>query len=356
MIFRQLFDSRSSTYTYLLADPATKEALLIDTVFEQFQRDSALVAELGLRLQYTLETHVHADHVTAAWLFRERLGSRIALSAEGGATGADRLVRHGEVVCVGAVTLEVRSTPGHTNGCVTYVTADRQMAFTGDALLIRAAGRTDFQQGDARRLYRSVHEQILSLPSGCIVYPGHDYQGRTATSVQEEREHNPRLGGRRSEDDFVGFMENLGLPHPKQIDVAVPANLRCGRPDANLAPPEAPGWAPVVRSFAGVPQIGPPWLEENRSRVLVLDVREPAEFEGELGHIEGSVLLPIGQLRARLGEIPRDRPVVCVCRSGGRSAQAALILEGAGVKDVANLDGGMIAWRSIERGVRGAPS
>jgi len=356
MIFRQLFDARSSTYTYLLADAATKEALLIDTVFEQFQRDSALVSELGLRLRTTLETHVHADHVTAAWLFRERLGSKIALSADGGATGADLLLRHGDVVSAGGVTLEVRSTPGHTNGCVTYVTGDRQMAFTGDALLVRAAGRTDFQQGDARTLYRSVHEQIFSLPGSCILYPGHDYQGRTATSVDEERSYNPRLGGQRSVDDFFGYMQNLGLPHPKQIDVAVPANLRCGRPDAGLAAPESPAWAPVVRSFAGVPQIGPLWLEENRPAVWVLDVREPAEFDGELGHIEGAALVPIGQLRQKLGEIPRDRPVVCVCRSGGRSAQAAIILEGAGFKDVANLDGGMIAWRSLEREGPATPS
>lgn len=355
MLFRQLFDPRSSTYTYLLADPATRDALLLDTVFEQFQRDSALVAELGLRLRFTLETHVHADHITAAWLFRERLGSKIALSVDGGADGADLLLQHGDVVSAGGVTLEVRSTPGHTNGCLTYVTGDRQMAFTGDALLIRAAGRTDFQQGDARTLYRSVRGQIFSLPDSCTLYPGHDYQGRTATSVDEERRHNPRLGGLRSEDDFVGYMQNLGLPHPKQIDVAVPANLRCGRPDAGLLPPESPSWAPVVRSFAGVPQIGPHWLEENRANVLVLDVREPAEFDGELGHIDGATLVPIGQLRARLAEIPRDRPVVCVCRSGGRSAQAAIIIEGAGVKDVANLDGGMIAWRTLEREVPGTP-
>ncbi len=342
MLFRQLFDAKSSTYTYLLAD--AREAVVIDPVFEQFGRDAALLRELGLALLYTLETHVHADHVTAAWRFKQRLGSRIVLSATAGAEGADLAVGEGDRICFGQRWLEVRATPGHTSGCLTYVLDDRSVAFTGDALLVRAAGRTDFQQGDARTLYRSVHEKIFTLPDGCLLYPGHDYQGRTVTSVLEEKQHNPRLGGERSADDFVGFMSNLGLAHPKQIDVALPANLRCGRTEGAEVPAT---WAPVIRSFAGVPQVRPEWLEEHVGEVLVLDVREAHEFSGELGHIRGARLLPVGQLRERLGELPKDGAIVAVCRSGGRSAQASLILEGAGFARVANLEGGMIRWRSL---------
>ena len=193
MLFRQLFDPRSSTYTYLLADEATKHVVLIDPVFEQHARDAARVAELGLTLTHTLETHVHADHVTSAWLFKQRLGSAIVVAEAGGAHGVDVHARDGDVITFGRESLTVMATPGHTSGCVTYVSGDQTMAFTGDALLVRGAGRTDFQQGDARQLYRSVHERIFTLPDACLIYPGHDYQGRTSSSVWEEKRPNPRL-------------------------------------------------------------------------------------------------------------------------------------------------------------------
>jgi sulfur dioxygenase len=351
MIFRQLVDSRSSTYTYLLADPATREAVLIDPVFEQFARDAALVRELGLTLRLTLETHVHADHVTAAWLFHERLGSAIVVSADAGVEGADRLLRDGDVVAFGGASLTVLATPGHTGGCVSYLTGDRAAVFTGDSLMIRGAGRTDFQQGDAHRMYRSIHDKLFALPDDCIVYPAHDYGGRLASSIGEERAFNPRLGGARSEADFVGFMENLGLPHPKQIDVALPANLRCGRPidggaggERGAGPPE---WTPARRSFAGVLEVEPEWVGDHLGEVQVLDVREPQEWNGELGRIPGARHLPLGELRGRLAELPRDRPIVAVCRSGGRSAEASLILEQAGFPRAANLAGGMIRWHGL---------
>jgi sulfur dioxygenase len=346
MIFRQLFDAASSTYTYLLGDETSGKALLIDTVFEQFERDSALLAELGLELTHTLETHVHADHVTAAWRFHETHGSRIVLSRQGGASGADLYVDDGDRIEAGAASLLVRATPGHTAGCVTYVTEDLSMAFTGDALLIRSAGRTDFQQGDAAALYHSIKERIFMLPDACLLYPAHDYAGRTVTTVGEEKRWNPRIGGAASEGDFTGYMSNLGLPHPKQIDLAVPANLECGRP-ASATLPERPGWGPVVRTFAGVPEIDPVWVHEHRDLVTVLDVREPAERTGELGSIEGSLHIPLGELRERSGEIPRDKPVVCVCRSGRRSAQACAILEKEGASRIANATGGMIRWRAL---------
>ena len=183
LVFRQLFDPTSSTYTYLLGCSATKEAVLIDPVFEQVRRDAALIGELGLRLLWSLETHVHADHVTGAWLMKQRLDSQIALAEASGAAGADRLLQDGDRVSFGRRSLEVRATPGHTNGCVTYVLDDESMAFTGDCVLIRGSGRTDFQQGDARALYRSVRSRIFCLPETCLLYPAHDYRGLTATSV-----------------------------------------------------------------------------------------------------------------------------------------------------------------------------
>ncbi|MFB3077787.1 MAG: MBL fold metallo-hydrolase, partial [Lysobacterales bacterium] len=183
LIFRQLFDPQSSTYTYLLGDDESHQAVLIDPVFEQVRREAALIEELGRELLYTLDTHVHADHVTGAWLFKERLGSQILIGKQSGAEGADRYVEHGDRIVFGKRYLEVRATPGHTAACMTYVLDDESRAFTGDALLIRGAGRTDFQQGDPGRLYRSVHCQIFTLPASCLLYPGHDYRGLTVTSV-----------------------------------------------------------------------------------------------------------------------------------------------------------------------------
>jgi glyoxylase-like metal-dependent hydrolase (beta-lactamase superfamily II)/rhodanese-related sulfurtransferase len=354
MIFRQLFDPQSSTYTYLLADESSRQALLVDPVFEQVRRDAALIEELGLRLQWTLETHVHADHVTGAWLLRERLGSRIALSAAGGAEGADRLLQDGDRVEFGKRWLEVRATPGHTDGCVTYVMDDQRSALTGDALLIRGCGRTDFQQGSPEVLYRSVHERIFSLPDTCLLYPGHDYRGLTVTSVGEEKLYNPRLGGQILREDFVGYMKHLGLAHPKQMDLAVPANLRCGRPQEQ-APAMAGGqdWAPLTYTFAGIWEVQPQWLEEHVREVQVVDVREPAEFNGSLGHVAGAILIPLGTLTERVGELSKERPVVAVCRSGARSAQATVLLTKAGFERVANLSGGMLRWRAQRYPVEG---
>ena len=357
LVFRQLFDPQSSTYTYLLGDRESGAALLIDPVFEQVRRDAALLGELGLTLFATLETHVHADHVTGAWLLQRRTGSRIMLSAASGATGADRTLAQDDVVAFGTRRLMVRATPGHTNGCLTYVLDDRSMAFTGDCLLIRGAGRTDFQEGDAATMYRSIHEQIFSLPEECLLYPAHDYRGLTVTSVAEERRFNPRIGGEIGVGDFTGYMKNLGLAHPKLIDVAVPANLRCGRPENEAAAGADPNWAPLRYSFAGVWEIDPHGLEEiageHEGAVQILDVREPAEFTGPLGHIAGAVLIPLGELAGRAGELKRERPIVAVCRAGGRSAQATVILQQQGFKDVANLTGGMLRWRAEGHAVEG---
>src|SRR5438034_2923318 len=346
LIFRQLFDPQSSTYSYLVADRRSKAAVLIDPVFEQARRDAALIHELDLKLVATLDTHVHADHVTGAWLLKTLCGSEIALSAESGAKGADRYLKHGDRVQFGNRYLEVRATPGHTQGCVTFVLDDESAAFTGDCLLIRGSGRTDFQQGDPRAMYRSIRSQILTLPPACLLYPAHDYRGLTVTSVAEERRYNPRLGGDIGESDFVGYMNNLGLPHPKLIDIAVPANLRCGQPEKETALPAEPGWAPLTFTFAGIWEIQPDALEENAANIQIVDVREPDEYHGSLGHIHGAKLLPLGTLAARTTELARDRPVVAVCRSGARSAQASVLLQRGGFNDVANLAGGMLRWRA----------
>lgn len=354
MIFRQLFDQQSSTYTYLLADPATREAVLIDPVFEQAQRDAALIAELGLRLLWTLETHVHADHVTGAWLHKQRLGSRIAISAASGATEADRLLAHGETIEFGRHTLEARATPGHTKGCMSFVLDEGLMAFTGDALLIRGCGRTDFQEGSSRALYRSVHGALFSLPGSCLLYPAHDYRGLTVSSVEEERGFNPRLGGQVQEGDFVGFMKNLGLAHPKLMDVAVPANLRCGHIEDHAVDRSNVDWAPLTYTFSGIWEVRPDWLEENLQKVQIIDVRETDEFNGVLGHIPGAHLVPLNTVVSRSSEFSKEQPLVTVCRSGARSAQASVLLRKAGYTKVANLAGGMLRWReqrfSVENG------
>ena len=255
VIFRQFIDPETSTHTYLLADESTREAVLIDPVLEQFDRDRTLLRELDLTLLYTLETHVHADHITAAALLRKEEGSAVGVSAAAGVESADLEFNEGDVIRFGSTTLEVCSTPGHTDGCVTYLCRDQGMAFTGDALLIRGCGRTDFQQGDASLLFSSIRNKIFTLPDETLLFPGHDYKGRMVTSVAEEKRCNPRLGLDKSEADFVAIMEQLNLAYPKKIDVAVPANMRCGllavpspAPTSQTSPPAASSVASVMET------------------------------------------------------------------------------------------------------------
>ena len=346
MLFRQFFDQGSSTYTYLLADERTREAVLVDPVFEQHARDAALIRELGLTLLYTLDTHCHADHVTGAWLMKMALGSKVGLSRAYGAHNVDQPLSDGDVLRFGGQSLEVRATPGHTNGCVSLVAEGQRMVFTGDALLVRGAGRTDFQQGDPHLLFRSIRERLLTLPDDCVVYPAHDYEGRTSSSIGEERAYNPRIGGGAREEDFVGYMNNLGLPHPKQLAIALPANMRAGEPEDGR-PPGKPEWGPVVTTYAGGAEIAPEWVASHRADVRVLDVRSPAEFEGELGHLRDAQLIPLDELRSRVSEVSADKPVVVVCQTGKRSSLGASILGKAGVARVANIAGGMIRWREV---------
>ncbi|XP_062217354.1 persulfide dioxygenase ETHE1 homolog, mitochondrial-like [Phragmites australis] len=237
LLFRQLFEKESSTYTYLLADVAgpDKPAVLIDPVDRTVDRDLNLIKELGLKLVYAMNTHVHADHVTGTGLIKSKLpGVKSVISKASGAK-ADHFVDHGDKIYFGNLYLEVRATPGHTAGCVTYVTGDTddqpspRMAFTGDALIIRACGRTDFQGGSSDQLYQSVHSQIFTLPKDTLLYPAHDYKGFTVSTVEEEVAYNTRLT--KDKETFKSIMENLNLSYPKMMDVAVPANLVCGIQD-----------------------------------------------------------------------------------------------------------------------------
>lgn len=227
MILRQLFDNESSTYTYLLADPSTRQAALIDPVLGQVDRDLALIRDLGLELAIVLDTHVHADHVTGAGELRRRTGARTAGASD--APCVDLRLAGGEVLRLGASTIEVLATPGHTDDSVSF--RIEGAVFTGDALLVRGTGRTDFQNGNANDLFDSITRVLFALPEDTVVYPGHDYKGFTSSTVGEEKRLNPRLAG-KSEAEFVAIMRALDLPRPKKIDVAVPANRACGHLEA----------------------------------------------------------------------------------------------------------------------------
>ena len=226
MIFKQLFEPVSSTYTYLVGCEQTGQAVLIDPVVSVMERDLAVLSELGLKLASTLDTHIHADHITAALELKSKVGSKIAAPAFDRLPCADHAIEEGQPFVVGSVQIEPLHTPGHTDGHFSYRLGER--VFTGDALLIDGCGRTDFQNGDAPTLYKSVKEKLFCLPEDTLVYPGHDYQNRRVSSIGQEKNRNPRLGDQKTLEEFIEIMGNLHLPYPKFIDYAVPGNRLCG--------------------------------------------------------------------------------------------------------------------------------
>ena len=226
IIFHQLFEAESSTYTYLIADGKTKEAALIDSVIETIDRDLKLVDELGLKLVYVLDTHIHADHITAAGEIRKRTSAKTCVSKHAAVPCVDIPLSEGQELFLGDKKIEVIETPGHTETCLSFL-FERHL-FTGDALLIRGCGRTDFQNGSPEKLYQSVHEKLFKLAEDLPVYPGHDYRGHTVSSIGAEKKYNPRLGQTKSLNEFVKIMSELNLASPKKIHEAVPANLACG--------------------------------------------------------------------------------------------------------------------------------
>lgn len=252
MIFRQLFEPDSSTYTYLLGCPETRQSVLVDPVLETVDRDLATLQELGFQLAFTLDTHIHADHISSACRLRSLTGCKVAYPAMDRLSCADVGVSEEDPLTVGGITLKPLYTPGHTDThhCYLVDRGSTLRVFTGDALLIDGCGRTDFQNGNAEALYRSIHRKIFTLPGDTLVYPCHDYRHRHVSTVAQERERNPRLGDSKPLPEFLSIMASLGLPYPKNIDIAVPANRLCGD-----CPEEAQR---ALREFADKSFQGPP--------------------------------------------------------------------------------------------------
>lgn len=340
IIFHQLFEAESSTYTYIIADKKSKEAAIIDPVLETVDRDLKLIEELGLRLMYVLDTHIHADHITGAGEIRKRTQARTAVSQEAAVECVDIPLEDGQELLLGDKKIKVIATPGHTNTCMTY--SFEGMIFTGDALLIRGCGRTDFQQGSSEKLYESVHEKLFKLSSDTTIYPGHDYRGQTSSTVGLEKQFNPRLGEAKSKDDFKKIMSELKLANPKKIHEAVPANLACGKPkDARSIHPQVVDGIPEVTCedvLAHAHQV-------ELKKIRLIDVRRPDEFNGEYGHIKGAELITLGpDLTNFLENGDRSEEIIFVCRSGGRSGTATAESIKLGYKFTINMAGGMIRW------------
>lgn len=328
---RQLFDRESCTYTYLLVDAETGEGAIIDPVLETFDRDLQLIKELGIELLYTIETHAHADHITSSGKFREQVGARIVYGASSGIEAIDVPLGDGETISLGHYQIRAIATPGHTSGCTCYFVDGR--LFSGDTLLIRGCGRTDFQNGDPGQLYDSITGKLFVLSDDTIVYPCHDYNGRTRSTIGEEKRWNPRLGGNRSRQEFVDLMNNLNLDMPKRINEAVPANMSVGIDfDANRY---------LLRDF-DMNDLHDVWqkLPEN---TLVMDNRTPEEFGR--GHVPGARNIPMGTENAHVDELRQYDRVYLYCRSGRRAQTATTNLNFQGLNHIVCVShSGMPDW------------
>lgn len=340
MIFRQLFDGESSTYTYLLASRAGGEALIIDPVLEKVDRYLQLLEELDLKLIKAVDTHVHADHITGLGALRDQTRCITVMGEQSGVDVVSMRVTEGDKIDIEGLALDVIYTPGHTDDSYSFLSDDR--VFTGDTLLIRGTGRTDFQNGDPAAQYDSIFNKLLKLPDDTLIYPAHDYKGDTVSTVDEERACNPRLQV-TSEAEYVDIMNNLNLANPKMMDVAVPANLKIGLLQDDL---EQMGLS--INCREGIAKIGDPSL-------ILVDLRDDSEREKE-GVIPGSVHAPYPDLNENihpgglLYELARSsgRQIVFYCAFGERSAMAVEAAVGAGLTDTCHLSGGMDAWKAAQ--------
>jgi len=336
MIFRQLFDAVSGTYTYLLASRRGGEALIIDPVLEKVDRYIQLVNELELKLVKAVDTHLHADHITGLGALRDRTHCVTVMGERSKVDVVSMRLSEGDKLTIEGMALDVLYTPGHTDDSYCFTMADR--VFTGDTLLIRGTGRTDFQNGDPRAQFDSIFNKLLRLPDATMVFPAHDYKGETVSTIGEERSFNPRLQV-NSVDEYVALMNSLDLPNPKMMDVAVPANMRVGLAQEEIA---RRGWA--IDAAEAVTLIG-------RPDVVLVDLREPRERDKH-GIIPGSLHAPYADLNANvrsggmLNELARatGRQIVFYCAFGERSAMAVQAAQEAGLASARHIQGGMDAW------------
>ncbi len=337
MIFRQLFDSTSGTYTYLLASRRGGEALIVDPVIERVERYLQLIRELDLKLVKAVDTHLHADHITGLGALRDKTHCITVMGENTKADVVSMRVSEGDCIDIEGLRLDVLFTPGHTDDSYSFLHGDR--VFTGDTLLIRGTGRTDFQNGDPRAQYDSLFNKLLKLPDETLVYPAHDYKGETVSTIGEEKRFNPRLRV-KSIDEYVELMNNLNLPNPKMMDVAVPANMHVGLHQEIVA---SKGWALTAAEAMALP---------GRPDIALVDLRERSEREKH-GVIPGSLHAPYPDLPQNIGPggmlhelaAATGRRIVFYCAFGERSAMAVQAAQDAGLNTACHIQGGIAAWK-----------
>jgi glyoxylase-like metal-dependent hydrolase (beta-lactamase superfamily II) len=340
LIFRQLFDATSGTYTYLLASRRGGEALIIDPVLEKVDRYLQLIRELDLKLVKAIDTHLHADHITGLGALRDRTRCITVMGEQSSVDVVSMRIAEGDRLGIEGISLDVAYTPGHTDDSYSFIMPDR--VFTGDTLLIRGTGRTDFQNGDPRAQYESIFNRLLRLPDETMVFPAHDYKGDTVSTIGEEKRCNPRLQV-KSADEYVELMNNLNLSNPKMMDVAVPANMRQGLAQQEIA---RRGWAVTVEQAKA--------LVGNRDIVLI-DLRERTEREKH-GVIPGSLHAPYPDLQANIQQggmlhelaTATNKRLVFYCAFGERSAMAVQAAQDAGLATACHIHGGLGAWKKAD--------
>jgi len=336
MLFREL--NRGKCKTYLIGSERKHLAVLVDPLREKVDRYLALLAYHGLRLDAVIDTHTHADHRSATFDLKELTGAKVIMHRKAPAPRVDQHVDDGDKIPLGELVIEVLHTPGHTPDGISLFIVDRVL--TGDTLLIRGTGRCDFAGGDAGEQFDSITQKLFALPDETLVFPAHDYRGNTRSTIGEEKRLNPRVTN-RSREQYIELMNNLGLPLPDNIQEVLQPN-QSAVDDDRLRFPSLGELNQVRQLGAGQVRL----LTESSPSPVIVDVREPEEFTGELGHIAGSILIPLKDLTARADELSahKERHIIVVCRAGVRSTTAAAILTGLGFEHVSNLKGGMLDW------------